>query len=335
MKLVRLALVDFTLAPENLPTWNVETESVTVEARPARGSDGQELLLFIAQTELAELPMSDSHKMIHIPEADRRRAEEVIELLANLYAITTRCQRSISSPHPCVYLIAVDDDERTWLGERVAVRVNQGGSPNVVSTPDFNSELAAALSDRNDGVALLAEALSHSHPTGKFHEFMRVFERAFALGPYRLIDPLAAFLEPGPFGYTHQEVLQWIELRQPATHADRRAEFVLEADVRPVIDRLEQAAYDVLLNKRDWRNPGVDRRRFWKPTGGTRGAGQMFIVQGTTPSIRFQILDSFGTYPLNLNASGVPNLPAEWWWRGENERSSDDDAGATAPTAHS
>lgn len=83
---------------------------------------------------------------------------------------------------------------------------------------------------------------------------MRVFKRAFRLGPFDLIDPLAEFLAPGHVGYTHEEVRRWIELRQPATHADRRPYFVLERDVQPVVERMIQAAYDVLFNKKIWQD---------------------------------------------------------------------------------
>ena len=95
-----------------------------------------------------------------------------------------------------------------------------------------------------------------------------MFKRAFRLGPFDLIDPLAEFLAPGHVGYTHEEVRRWIELRQPATHADRRPYFVLERDVQPVVERMIQAAYDVLFNKKICKT-SPERRSAWSPTAGT------------------------------------------------------------------
>ena len=84
---------------------------------------------------------------------------------------------------------------------------------------------------------------------------MRLFERAFARPAKLLTHPLAAFLHPR-FGYDEAELGKWFdELRDPATHADARKEVLLERDVRPVIDRMERAAFDVLLNKADMARP--------------------------------------------------------------------------------
>jgi hypothetical protein len=169
------------------------------------------------------------------------------------------------------------------------------------------------LSDREDGVALLVEALSHDHAMGRFHEFIRLFERAFTRPAKTLTSPLNEFLSPR-FGYTAAELSRWFEeLRDPATHADARTEFLLEADVRPVIDRMEQAAFDVLLNKALWRDPSTDRRDVWAPTAGsTNPRGGAFIVQGTTPVTYGTILDEYGAFPMDLSGV-ITQRPGSWW----------------------
>ena len=50
----------------------------------------------------------------------------------------------------------------------------------------LDSELLTQLQDRLPAVALLAEAQSHNLSVGKFHEFVRLFEYAFAL-PFRQV----------------------------------------------------------------------------------------------------------------------------------------------------
>ena len=140
------------------------------------------------------------------------------------------------------------------------------------------------------GISLLAEALSHSHPTGRFHEILRLFERAFRCSSSTLIKPLTEFLSNAKNqGFSEPEIKNWVvTLRHPATHADRNKDFVLEAAIRPVVHRMEQATYDVLFNKEDWRNPSSTRREIWKPISGTSSDKMgLFIIKGkgTTPQV--------------------------------------------------
>jgi len=50
------------------------------------------------------------------------------------------------------------------------------------------------LADRADGLALLVEASGIRHASGRFHEYIRVFERAFGKASRLLALPLAEFL---------------------------------------------------------------------------------------------------------------------------------------------
>jgi hypothetical protein len=178
-----------------------------------------------------------------------------------------------------------------------------------------------AFPQHGPGVALMVEALGHDHAMGRFHEFVRLFERAFSSPARKVARPLAEFLNPR-FGYDDAELSHWFEdLRDPATHADVRNVFLLEADVRPVIDRMEQAAFDVLLNKAAWRDPSTDRREVWAPTAGTFNAdGGQFIVQGTTPVTSGTILDEYGVFPMDF--SGVIKERPSNWWPQEDARTS-------------
>jgi hypothetical protein len=167
----------------------------------------------------------------------------------------------------------------------------------------LNNETLSALSDRQDGVALLAEGLSHSNALGRYHEFLRLFERAFGRKTGGLVASLVPFLstEESPMGFTKREIHSWIEARPKAAHADRRPEFFLEADVRPWVNRMEEAAYDVLLNKASWREPSTARRDLWRPTAGSLDpTTDIFITSGTQAYLSYQVFDGFHAYPLVL-----------------------------------
>jgi hypothetical protein len=170
-------------------------------------------------------------------------------------------------------------------------------------------------------LTLLAEALAHDHPTGMFHELLRVFERAFRLTSSKLVAPLGEFLDGADMGYSRAEVERWLTvLRHPATHADRRAEFVLESDIRPVIPRMMQAAYDVLFNKVIWRTPSIKRRALWHPSTGTTGDSfGIYLTRGEPLHMEVELLDEVGSYPMSLDA-GLPNIPEIWSkWPSDNE----------------
>ena len=48
------------------------------------------------------------------------------------------------------------------------------------------------------------------------------------------------------------------------------------------------------------------------------GRPARLIVQATVGSLGFQLFDSFGVYPMNLQAT-ITDRPAGWWWRVQRE----------------
>jgi hypothetical protein len=177
------------------------------------------------------------------------------------------------------------------------------------------SDLYNLVNDRLDGLSLLAEALSHSHHTGRMHDLMRVFERAFCQTSTPLIVPLSLFLTGTPANFTKDEVQTWLlRIRHPATHADRRNDFLLQSDVRKVTGRMQEAAYDVLLNKTVWRSVSCDRRNVWSPSAGSSSPdGGMFLTQGLDAKLEFQLLDDFGSFDRDMNGFFDKPLPEPWW----------------------
>lgn len=329
MKLVRLALLTFDPTPENWREWVLHAGGASIQTEWSRELESGGLQIFVvASTDLSERPEVSEDGLVIVPEEPLKLTEALIETTANLVAISERCKRSIASPMPSVAFLPEDRETREWLDSTEGILRNRSGGVVSTSGPSIDMDTTLQLSsDRSDGVALLAEALAHEHPTGMFHELMRLFERAFRLGPYKLVQPLAEFLAGAEgMNYTLSEVERWIiALRHPATHADRRPSFVLESDVRPVVPRMIQAAYDVLFNKEVWRTPATKRRDLWRPTSGTSGESfDVYLVQGNPTRLELQSFDEVGSYPLNLDVGLRIPLPPEFWARWPSEGDDND-----------
>jgi hypothetical protein len=315
LALVRLALVTFTPKPSGWREWAMRMDDIEVSPASAYERDENLTLLVGAATVLDYRPRVSADGEVVVPPKQREAAERAIELSANLIAVAQGCRRKIASPWPPVVFVATGEEGRAWLAERVGLQHRPlKGIVRTREQIDLDESVLNELSDREDGVALMVEALAHDHATGRFHEFVRLFERAFACPAKTLGAALAAFLNPR-FGYDKDELSTWFEeLRDPATHADARNEFLLEADLQPVIDRMEQAAFDVLLNKATWRDSSATRKEVWRPTAGTMDAdGGAFIVKGTTPVTSGTILDEYGAFPVDLGAGVVATRPEHWW----------------------
>lgn len=313
--LVRLALVTFTPTPTGWDEWMMRFGDIEVSPVSVYESGKHLRLLVGAATVLDYRPKVTADGEVVVPPSQREAAERAIERAANLIAVAQGCRRHIASPWPPVVFVATGEDGRDWLAGKSGLHHGRLQQQQLQTREriSLDESVLGQLDDREEGVALMVEALANTHATGRFHEFVRLFERAFARPAKLLTDPLAVFLDPR-FGYDEAELGKWFEeLRDPATHADARKEVLLERDVRPVIERMEQAAFDVLLNKATWRDPSPDRREIWVPTAGTFNAdGGQFIVKGTTPVTTATILDEHGAFPMDL-AGVIKERPESWW----------------------
>src|SRR5215208_3114994 len=171
MKLVRLALLTFDLAPENWREWVLHAGGASIQTEWTRELESGGLQVFVvASTDLSERPEVSEDGLIIVPEDPLKLSEALIETTANLVAISERCKRSISSPMPSVAFLPEDRETREWLDRTKGILRNRSGG--IVSTsgvraiPSIDMDTTLQLSpDRSDGVALLAEALAHEHPT--------------------------------------------------------------------------------------------------------------------------------------------------------------------------
>jgi hypothetical protein len=268
-----------------------------------------EAALLAATMSLRRRPVRPDDGLVKVPAGPRRELERLIESAANVLSVAERRGRQIGSSNPCVALIPEKPSDVAWLEGAVGFRLEPGGLPDIDYKIDLS--LFETLGDRMDGVALVAEALAHGYSTGKLVEYVRFFECAFGLHRRKLVDALASFLRGSRLGYSRREVEEWIvRLRNPAVHGTM-PRVVFEADVRPVISRVEQAAYDVLFNKVLWGSASVNRRSLLSPPTGLSRKG-VFVKKAATAALKYQLLDDFAVYPLDL---GLPRIqvPATWW----------------------
>jgi hypothetical protein len=182
---------------------------------------------------------------------------------------------------------------------------------------DFTDKrVREAIMDRAYGVSLLAEVNSQDSSLGKYRELIRFLEHAFALSGASLRKKLAQFLTAGDLGYTREEVRAWLEHRHGAIHGDfqRTTYLVTEAEVLGLLPRMQQAAYDVLLNKKVWHSPSRERRRAYSlrcATTSTDGLSLRF-TRGQEARFTFRETDPWGVFPRNFGADLSP-APEGWW----------------------
>ncbi len=318
MKLVRI--VTYTFDPDQDKWKFTKFDDGIVEVNTfSTTKDKQEnskTLLAIAEIKLKDKPKINPDDSIEVPEIPRKYLEKRLEDVANIISVSEKCKRLISSTHPYIAFRPENDTEKKWLND------TKGIHSTLKQLPGFSFSLQkefmdnSFLGDRLDGVAIMAEAISCTHLTGKLHEFMRVFERAFTLSSTPLIVPLSNFLLTSKIKIEKSDVTNWVfNLRHPATHADKKVQFVLESDVRPHIYLIEQAAYDVLFNKTHWRDTSVERREIYKPKAGVGNDNVGFIVKDSVGlTIMGQLLDHFSSYPFNLEGK-MTQIPDGLWFK--------------------
>lgn len=323
MKLVRLATLQFEDSESAILNKNSKLSVGDVSINllqlnsPKTLSDRKKRLLIYSTISLDELPEKNSIGMVKIPELKRRKSEHAIEHVANIISITERCSRTISSPTPHIALVACDDNEKIWLSDCAGIHSTSLNINNPKVAIPIDSHILDTLTDRIDGVSLLAEALSSSHSGNRYREFIRIIECAFQSSTSGIDKKLNQFLQGANLGYTREEVKNWLSYRNGAIHANRKQTptIIYESDVRVFIPRMEQAIYDVVFNKKVWGDTSSERIDKWMPSVATTNIeGDITLTAGEPMVLRNQVFDDFNVYPLDLNARlTVSQLPKEFW----------------------
>jgi hypothetical protein len=216
LSLVRLAIIDLDCSTERWealkPNVDDKYDEVAISVIAAEASNDRVSLTVAAITEL-DHPKLTADAAIVVPDQPRQRAELAIQQAADLLSVNVGAGRSIRSPFPLIAFQAQNDAGARWLGD--ARSIDFSGAQDQDRTlwlVRLHPDVKADLSDRRDGVSLLAEALSQVHPSGQVHDYMRLFERAFASAAGKLPSLLADFLDE-EFRCDRQETKHWVKTR--------------------------------------------------------------------------------------------------------------------------
>lgn len=323
MKLARLATIAVPTEPEGWGKLTLCMGEVEVGVLFTKDVKSKHTLFVAAVSSLKHRVKITKGGFAVIPEKQRIESEQCIEHYANILSVFRNTTRKISSPSPSVALIAENKSEFEYLSTLSGIKYPIGNRAIADGVPDLDlDENLANISDRMDGVALIAEARAHNHASGRFRECVRLFERAFGLAGQKLKYPLSNFLEGGNLGYSYQEIENWIEIRDKVTHADLRSDVAFESDSSWVVGRAIQATYDVLLNKTMWRSADAGRRNCWQPPYGTSSPEMdLFLTKGFEWKSTMSAFDEFRRFPSNLSAH-INRLP-DMWWAGNRTTSRD------------
>lgn len=313
VNLVRIAGLILKPSPEPFGR-DFFTDGIRVQIEATPVVDGGRWHIATAQVKLRHVPKRTGDGYVVIPDAARRRGTSAIEVVSNLLSLHHGCSRRLSSPSPYLAFEPETKDERKWLEESLGVLGGLAGQTQQSSGQSIplTDDTFRALEDRWDGVALLADGRATDRLVSRFVYFLRLIERAFRLPAPLVVAPLLGFLD-SRFGYTREELTHWMgQLRGSATHADRRNDLLVDAQVVPYLHRAEQAAWDVLMNKAVWRDPSPDRRAAWEPTSGLASpAGELVAMVGSTLSLQMSLFDRWREFPLELERHVT--IPESWW----------------------
>ncbi len=312
MKLLRFIVIEMTGSPGEWMKCSFSVADVHLSIQHSWEKQGKHFLLACADIVIDPKIEVNADGYVVIPDKQRKQAEEALENLANLIAVSTRSARRITSPIPYFAMLPEDSELLSQLQSTKGLFLPNGGictASYEVSVDDCINH----LSDRLDGVALLAEVLAQEHLVGRVRELFRFFERAFKTDGERLGTLLKQFLQNTPNKFSAQELNEWVRFRGQTIHADRSNEFLLERDLRMTAFRMEEAGYDVLFNKDQWRDASTARRSNLRLPGGSReNTGHLlFKTPSSTIRAQFQFLDASGAYPINLEMDLTQRLLPE------------------------
>lgn len=253
--------------------------------------------------------------LVVVPDKARKALEHEIEKLANMLSVSNLSSKKITSPLPCVAFEFENQGEHDWLKRHQGIlyknRNQKGLKPIGTSVPIDLTSYIDDISDRHDGIALMAEAMNHEHLGGKLHEYFRLFERAFRLGADRIAKPMADYFANLRYGYSVGEIESWMKVRHSIAHGKANRINVTESHVAKIFGRVEQAAFDILMNKELWFNPNSSRKKVWHPDTGTDGVG-MFVTRNSETRTVLSVLDEFEVFVINFECTSIPEKQNMW-----------------------
>jgi hypothetical protein len=307
MEFIRLILLDLIPTIETVSISNIqikehfkirEVELNIVHIDRSNSNKVSIVLSAIMNADREGLISIDENQNIILSEELLNECHKSIEAVSNLISIGNHCRREIHSFDTACGLIPNNEQDSLLLESSRGIKRKPRVIYKSICRFDLEKIDINLFLDRLDGLSLLSEALSHQHATGRFHDLIRFFERSFNKTGNGLHNPMYQFLSGANLKFSKKEVGKWTnELRNPTTHAKDKL-FLMELDVLPFVERMELAAYDILLNKLKWNNHSSERKNSWQPDYGPGDCGyQIFIKEGipNANSLLF-VFDSLGVY---------------------------------------
>jgi hypothetical protein len=282
----------------------------------------KQTLLMSAEIKLKDSPKITSKNEIMIPKEESDELSSMLKISSNLISVANNCKVGLSGPTPSIGFIYETEDEKKFLDSTNGFDTTLGVGINF-SGIFFEEIYQDQLLDRIEGVAFLATANSQTDNVAQFHEYIRLFERAFASSTAKLANLLHEFISSVKgLDYTFEEIKDWmVDTRHGATHADSRDNFVFSLDLNKDIERIKQLAYFVLFNKKSWHNQNTERRKLLLLKQGVLRNG-LFMTRNNTDDEK-KILkiedddDIFYASSISeddLNAQEFKD-PDNWWVR--------------------
>ncbi len=315
MKLIRLAQVRFKGEPVGwLGHWQFEVSGVLVKKLVHEKAGGEFRLTLSAEIAIDRPEVLE--RKVKVPEEARSKCEEAIEFVANSISVQCFLGKTIISVTPPVFLRSESDQDRNLLG--MADGIEQ--KPKFYRFHPYlapeDTRLILSLTDRQRGIALFAEALNHDSASGAYRDLVRLFENAFGMPHSQLGKKLSQFLNP-KMAYSRDEIETWLAQRNGASHGEegRTEEIIMNSDVYWFIPRMEQAALDVLFNKKNWGTNSRDRHEIWDPSSFLKepGSHEVTLTEGTRLTIA--LTDAYGVFPVSIDMPHMcrENFPQNWW----------------------
>lgn len=265
----------FDLKPFN---WVVDGVNITIHTKSEEMAGG-EIYLASASIKYPESPTDDSGCLI-VSDGYRKKCEHAFEKLISSKSLSHGTSSKIYTPsNICVAYYAENDYEKEILQKSPGFQAEVDGFVEYSLYPATEIEnIVDYMEDRIEGVFLWRNAQNQDSESGKYRDYIRIFENAFELSSKQLSARLVKFID-ARMNYTRREVDDWISYRDPISHADKKKSdsIAFDSDVGPFVNRMEQAAYDVIMNKNEWGSKCIARRSLWSPSMYSTGNGKTIL----------------------------------------------------------
>ncbi len=165
----------------------------------------------------------------------------------------------LESPDPFGYAVLADPVEHPKIQLELGTQKDLVMPLSHYNPEEFSGHYIAKV--RQD---FLAAAERSALGRARVSDYVRTLEAAFALAGDPLIKAVTAFLSASPMfrgtaAYTKSEVRSWIAVRGRLVHADKKKNWIDMSEAWPLVPRLRQAVFDVVVSKENWNSKGLER----------------------------------------------------------------------------